>query len=194
MRIDVCVCVCVVCLAGTCTRPRKRSLSSWQWTTASRQSRCATSGACARGAGRPWDTGPTRTSVDTWTPASVPPAAAKVRAPLILRALLTRRPGAGLQSAETPIHINTHTHAYNNTCTPIYVCILLFGVQSAEMACERCTVRCTVTKRRGRPPGIKETKPRKRASGVGSEDVKNQMQLVRMLKKWLWFFHTLHSP
>ena len=54
------------------------------------------------------------------------------------------------------------------------------GVQSAETACERCTVRCTVTKRRGRPPGIKETKPRKRASGVGSEDVKNQMQLVRL--------------
>ena len=72
--------------------------------------------------------------------------------------------------------------------------ILFLGVQSAETACERCTVRCTVTKRRGRPPGIKETKPRKRASGVGSEDVKNQMQLVRMLKKWLWFFHTLHSP
>jgi hypothetical protein len=49
------------------------------------------------------------------------------------------------------------------------------GVQSVETACERCTVRCTVTKRRGRPPGIKETKPRKRASGVGSDDVKNQM-------------------
>ena len=29
------------------------------------------------------------------------------------------------------------------------------GVQTVEAACERCTVRCTVTKRRGRPPGIK---------------------------------------
>lgn len=32
------------------------------------------------------------------------------------------------------------------------------GVDSIEAACERCTV----TKRRGRPPGIKETKPRNR--------------------------------
>ena len=32
------------------------------------------------------------------------------------------------------------------------------GVTSLEAACERCTV----TKRRGRPPGIKETKPRNR--------------------------------
>ena len=49
------------------------------------------------------------------------------------------------------------------------------GVQTLETACERCTVRCTVTKRRGRPPGIKETKPRKRASGFGFEEVKNHM-------------------
>jgi hypothetical protein len=50
----------------------------------------------------------------------------------------------------------------------------LRGVQTVETACEPCTVRCTVTKRRGRPPGIKETKPRKRASGVGFDDGKAQ--------------------
>jgi hypothetical protein len=43
------------------------------------------------------------------------------------------------------------------------------GVQSVDSACDRCTVRCTVTKRRGRPPGIKETKPRRRASAMGEE-------------------------
>lgn len=49
------------------------------------------------------------------------------------------------------------------------------NVQTLETACERCNVRCTVTKRRGRPPGIKETKPRRRTSAFGSEDVKNQL-------------------
>mmetsp|Transcript_23389 Transcript_23389/g.34314 ORF Transcript_23389/g.34314 Transcript_23389/m.34314 type:complete len:331 (+) Transcript_23389:40-1032(+) len=49
------------------------------------------------------------------------------------------------------------------------------GIQTAETACERCTVRCTVTKRRGRPPGIKETKPRKRTSTFGNEEFKAQM-------------------
>jgi hypothetical protein len=44
------------------------------------------------------------------------------------------------------------------------------GVQSIETACDRCIVRCTVTKRRGRPPGIKETKPRKRQSTFGMDD------------------------
>jgi hypothetical protein len=78
-----------------------------------------TSGTCARGAGRRCRTGPTRTSAATLKTASAPPAAAEVRTPCILRALLTLRPGAGHQSAETPIH--THTHTYSITHAHIYM-------------------------------------------------------------------------
>lgn len=46
------------------------------------------------------------------------------------------------------------------------------GVLTAETACDRCAVRCTVTRRRGRPPGIKETKPRKRSAAMHTEEGK----------------------